>query len=521
MAADDGCGGRSGGTAAVLAGRDGETIYLVPRTARKSHPRHCGRTRYTLRMTTPEIFSRPAGGLPRGCAGWESRPQQIEMANLVAEAIAEPAACDRRGRHRRGQEPRLPRARGARRDGRPGGAGGRRVEPAEPDWDDGDDADDAPRAPRRRGRPRRVVISTHTIALQEQLVTKDIPLVAAVMPREFSAVLVKGRGNYVSLRRLELAVERSGSLFPDDGRARRTARARHLGQAARPTARSPTCRACPATRVWDEVAERLRQLHGPRLPDATSSATTTPPGGGWPMPRCSSSTTRSSSPISPSAAAGRASCPDHDIVIFDEAHTRRGRGERAPRHRRVERRRRAGALQALQRARRTAACSSHYRMHDLEPDVLPLPAGRGGFLRGGAAAVADARRRRRGGCARAAARARLARRRRSRASRGSSGPPPTGSPTRPSGTTSTRSPTGSTRVAGAVATWLEQRRAGQRVVGRGRSARGAAASGSALERAGRRGGDARARALRPRRHRRARERHARGRRRPATTTACG
>ena len=32
------------------------------------------------------------------------------------------------------------------------------------------------------GRPRRVVISTHTIALQEQLITKDIPLVAAVMP---------------------------------------------------------------------------------------------------------------------------------------------------------------------------------------------------------------------------------------------------------------------------------------------------------------------------------------------------
>ena len=65
-------------------------------------------------------------------------------------------------------------------------------------------------------RPRRIVIATHTIALQEQLVKKDIPLVSAVMPHEFSAVLVKGRGNYISLRRMELAKEREGSLFQYD-----------------------------------------------------------------------------------------------------------------------------------------------------------------------------------------------------------------------------------------------------------------------------------------------------------------
>ena len=60
---------------------------------------------------------------------------------------------------------------------------------------------------------RRIVIATHTIALQEQLVKKDIPVVSSVMPHEFSAVLVKGRGNYISLRRLGLAKERKGSLF--------------------------------------------------------------------------------------------------------------------------------------------------------------------------------------------------------------------------------------------------------------------------------------------------------------------
>lgn len=60
---------------------------------------------------------------------------------------------------------------------------------------------------------RRVVISTHTISLQEQLIAKDIPLLNSVIPREFSSVLVKGRSNYLSKRRLELAVQRSVSLF--------------------------------------------------------------------------------------------------------------------------------------------------------------------------------------------------------------------------------------------------------------------------------------------------------------------
>ncbi|MCA8983194.1 MAG: helicase C-terminal domain-containing protein [Planctomycetaceae bacterium] len=63
---------------------------------------------------------------------------------------------------------------------------------------------------------KRVIISTQTISLQEQLMQQDIPFLNAVLPVEFSAVLVKGRGNYVSLRRLKGAVEKSMSLFPDE-----------------------------------------------------------------------------------------------------------------------------------------------------------------------------------------------------------------------------------------------------------------------------------------------------------------
>jgi ATP-dependent DNA helicase DinG len=63
---------------------------------------------------------------------------------------------------------------------------------------------------------KRVVISTHTISLQEQLIDKDIPLLRAVYGDEFSAVLVKGRSNYLCQRRLEQARQRQQLLFDQD-----------------------------------------------------------------------------------------------------------------------------------------------------------------------------------------------------------------------------------------------------------------------------------------------------------------
>jgi ATP-dependent DNA helicase DinG len=62
----------------------------------------------------------------------------------------------------------------------------------------------------------RVLVATHTISLQEQLVAKDIPLLNSVIPREFSSVLVKGRGNYLSQRRLERTLGKMTSLLGSD-----------------------------------------------------------------------------------------------------------------------------------------------------------------------------------------------------------------------------------------------------------------------------------------------------------------
>src|SRR4051812_25778638 len=61
----------------------------------------------------------------------------------------------------------------------------------------------------------RIVISTHTISLQEQLLRKDIPFLQSVIPQEFRAVLVKGRANYLSKRRLNVAQQRLLTLATD------------------------------------------------------------------------------------------------------------------------------------------------------------------------------------------------------------------------------------------------------------------------------------------------------------------
>src|SRR5262245_33737318 len=59
----------------------------------------------------------------------------------------------------------------------------------------------------------RVVISTHTISLQEQLIRKDIPFLQSAVPGDYRPVLVKGRGNYLSLRRLRVAQTKASTLL--------------------------------------------------------------------------------------------------------------------------------------------------------------------------------------------------------------------------------------------------------------------------------------------------------------------
>jgi ATP-dependent DNA helicase DinG len=54
---------------------------------------------------------------------------------------------------------------------------------------------------------QRVVVSTGTKNLQEQIFTKDLPLLARVLPVSFTATCMKGRSNYLCLQRYEVFKE--------------------------------------------------------------------------------------------------------------------------------------------------------------------------------------------------------------------------------------------------------------------------------------------------------------------------
>ncbi len=54
----------------------------------------------------------------------------------------------------------------------------------------------------------RVVISTHTINLQDQLFRKDLPVLRKALPFDVYATVLKGRGNYLCVRRLWEFVQR-------------------------------------------------------------------------------------------------------------------------------------------------------------------------------------------------------------------------------------------------------------------------------------------------------------------------
>ncbi|MCD4831171.1 MAG: hypothetical protein K8R02_05100 [Anaerohalosphaeraceae bacterium] len=62
----------------------------------------------------------------------------------------------------------------------------------------------------------RILISTYTITLQEQLINKDLPFLAKILGVPFEASLAKGRGNFLCLRRLEYSMRKQQGLFDRD-----------------------------------------------------------------------------------------------------------------------------------------------------------------------------------------------------------------------------------------------------------------------------------------------------------------
>ncbi len=111
----------------------------------------------------------------------------------------------------------------------------------------------------------RVVVSTHTIGLQEQLISKDIPFLQKALPHDFRPVLVKGRGNYLSLRRLRTAQQRAGSLLADPLALQQLA---GIGKWSRTTADGTRSdlEFQPLPGVWDQVESDSGNCLGKQCP---------------------------------------------------------------------------------------------------------------------------------------------------------------------------------------------------------------------------------------------------------------
>jgi ATP-dependent DNA helicase DinG len=97
----------------------------------------------------------------------------------------------------------------------------------------------------------RTVVSTNTINLQEQLVGKDLPFLRRSLGAAFRFALVKGRHNYISIRRARLAALGQAELFDNGQRSELTA----ITEWVRDT-REGSLQDLPFTpspEVWDEV----------------------------------------------------------------------------------------------------------------------------------------------------------------------------------------------------------------------------------------------------------------------------
>jgi ATP-dependent DNA helicase DinG len=100
----------------------------------------------------------------------------------------------------------------------------------------------------------RTVVSTNTINLQEQLVGKDLPLLARAFAGERSPTfaLLKGWRNYLCLARLELAASGQGSLLEPESAAELEsliAWARHTSDGS-----LSDLEVEPSEEVWDEIS---------------------------------------------------------------------------------------------------------------------------------------------------------------------------------------------------------------------------------------------------------------------------
>jgi ATP-dependent DNA helicase DinG len=170
---------------------------------------------------------------------------------------------------------------------------------------------------------KRIIVSTNTISLQEQLIARDIPFLQSVLPVKFSAVLVKGRGNYISLRRTERAFSRQAQQTMFDREAQ--TQLREIVGWAQDT--SDGSRADlpfrPQPAVWDEIVSDHGDCLRKACPHHSECFYYRARNRVWNADLLVVNHALFFSDLS-LRREGASILPEYDTVIFDEAHTIEG-----------------------------------------------------------------------------------------------------------------------------------------------------------------------------------------------------
>lgn len=167
---------------------------------------------------------------------------------------------------------------------------------------------------------RRVVVTTATKALQDQLATKDLPFLEQHLGRPFEWAVLKGRSNYLCLQRLrEVQSAEAGQLELEELAPAVRVEVRRLGDWAGTTRTGDVAELdwAPSEKAWSSVTVSSEECPG---------ATRCPVGGA-----CFAEGARARAAAADlvvvnthlyglDVASGGVLLPEHDVLVVDEAH---------------------------------------------------------------------------------------------------------------------------------------------------------------------------------------------------------
>ena len=165
---------------------------------------------------------------------------------------------------------------------------------------------------------KRTIVSTATKTLQDQLAQSDLPLLEATLPQPFTWAILKGRSNYVCMQRVS-EVTNNARLELDDLGASHQREVEKLARWALETRTGDIAELDwqPSARAWQSVSVGSDECPGAMRCESGS--------------QCFAERARANASCADvvvvnthlygmHVAAGGAILPEHDVVIFDEAH---------------------------------------------------------------------------------------------------------------------------------------------------------------------------------------------------------